>query len=65
MSALQDEIDPQGWIELTEEEKRCLLGLQKYWMIFMEKTETDAMALAWQDLKREFPTRLATATWWK
>lgn len=63
MSTLQD-MDPD-WIELTPEEKRCLLGLQGYYKTFEDKKDTEAMKLAWTDLKREFPERLSKATWWK
>lgn len=52
------------WIELNQEETRCILGLQKYWKTFEKKPDNVALELAWIDLKKEFP-RLVDAKWWK
>ena len=69
MPAAEDE----NTVELTGEEKRCLIGLKNYYVKIEERSESDAADRAWADLKQErdrktgqlaFP-RLQTATWYK
>ncbi len=59
-----DRGDPENWVELTNEEKRCLLGLQGYYKNVDDKDTMTAMVLAWNDLKTEFE-RLKDFQWYK
>jgi hypothetical protein len=52
------------WTDLTEEESRCLAGLKKYYILFEEKVEEEALEKAWRDIQREFP-RLTKFKWYK
>lgn len=65
--------DPSKLVELTGEETRCLLGLKNYYVKSEEKPESEAIKLAWEDLKAErdrktgelaFP-RLQNFTWFR
>jgi hypothetical protein len=49
-------------IELSTEEKRCILGLQSYYIIFEQVNKEEALKKAWKDLKNEFP-RLKNFEW--
>jgi hypothetical protein len=56
--------EPSRWVELTNEEARCLLGLKSYWIRLMDKNEQEALEEAWKDLKREH-SRLQKFIWFR
>jgi hypothetical protein len=56
--------DPVDWADLTVEETRKFDGLKKYYIIFWDKTETDASIAAWADLQNECK-RLKDFKWYK
>jgi hypothetical protein len=59
-----DRGDPDEWVELNTEEKRCLLGLQNYYMKIEDEDVQTSMTMAWDDLKTEFE-RLIPFQWYK
>lgn len=59
-----DRGEEKDWVELSQEEARCLVALIKYWKVFEEKDDQTASTKAWEDLQREFP-RLANFKWFK
>lgn len=61
----EDDRGPEsGWVDLTGEENRCLIGLKSYYKTFEDKTDEAAIVRAWIDLQREFE-RLKEFKWFK
>lgn len=56
--------EPEQRVELNQEENRCLTYLKKYYILFKEKTEEEALKEAWKDLQKEHES-LQQYTWFK
>lgn len=68
-----DRGDPSTWVDLNDEQTRCIASLKTYYIKIENKTEDEALVLAWADLKKEtdrktgklsFP-ELQSAIWFK
>lgn len=60
-----DRGNPEKWVLLTDEESRCITLLKKYYVLNEDASEQSATIKAWDDIKREFPERLASQEWFK
>ena len=56
--------DPSKWAQLNGEETRCLLGLKSYYVRVVDKSEQEALELAWVDLQTEHK-RLLEFLWFQ